>query len=58
MIHKNFSLLQSDLDRESSDSDNGAYIIQVSATEQLAPNIFGDTITNEITIIVQVQIFF
>jgi hypothetical protein len=47
-------MIKSNLDRESSESDNGAYIVQVRATEQIKPGVFGDSITNEITIIVQV----
>ena len=50
----NFVMIKSNLDRESSESDNGAYIVQVRATEQIKPGVFGDSITNEITIIVQV----
>ena len=51
---RNFVMIKSNLDRESSESDNGAYIVQVRATEQIKPGVFGDSITNEITIIVQV----
>ena len=49
-------MIKTDLDREGVESDNGAYIVEVSATEYIDQNTYGETITNEITIIVEVKL--